>query len=64
MFIIYVIDLSTKNIDGGSYFYKKKKKIQIVGNRKNFFLAISVQKFQFFMYALPKNTEIFLNTEI
>ena len=51
MFIIYVIDLSTKNIDGGSYFTKKKKKYRSLETEKKFFLAISVQKFQFFMYA-------------
>ena len=50
MFIIYVIDLLTKNIDGGSYFYKKKKYRSLETEKKNF-LAISVQKFQFFMYA-------------
>ena len=40
MFIIYVIDLSTKN------FYKNQK-IQTVGKRKNLFSVILFEKFLF-----------------
>ena len=45
MFIIYVIDSSTKNKNVRGFIFSQKSKIQTVGNgKKKFFSAISFQK--------------------
>ena len=53
MFIIYVIDLSTKNkMQTQGFIFLQKSKINTVGNRKkNFFHLIYFRKFQFFISA-------------
>ena len=59
MFIIYVIDLLTKDkMQRRGFKFSQKSKIQMVGNRiKNFFSVISFQKLIFPLCAFSESAQ-------
>ena len=63
MFIIYVIDLSTKNkMERRGFIFLQKSNIKTVGNRKKkLFSVISSQKFLIFLiWAFSENAQRFV----
>ena len=53
VFIIYVIDLSTKNkMWRRGFIFFKKSKIQVAGNRQKKFQLFHFRNFEFFLYGL------------